>query len=491
MEVSEAVDSLAARTVLPATDETLTRRLLTAHRAAQQLLGVVLALVHQIDASGVAGRAGAPTTTAWLRQRLHLTAAGARRLTVLAAAADAFPVAREALAAGLVGVDQLQAITTALSRLPADAGPAVVDKAAHALVGHARELPADDLSRLGQRILWHVAPDVAERADHEALRREEASADRDRFFTITPDGPAAVRVHGRFDREAAAIIRAALDPLCNPRTAPRVLDPRATHAHLPPAATHDGAARFAGGTLHSADGPPRACPGGGPGPLRSARARDRTRPIAGAAHHVHDSDARRIGGTLAPSVRPATTHAGHALEPHRGGPTPATPPSPTAAHVPPTTNRHHQPDHGRRGPPHGTAPHARTARRPRHHRPTTGQTARPATRRQHAPPRPRRAATTSQTRRRGPPHGQHAPRPRRTAAGGGRRVALMGARPGSVGRMRSSRCAGWSSMPAVCPTTAATGRRSWSPCRSIRCATRSASASSTTATGSAPPRPDG
>jgi hypothetical protein len=32
VEVSEAVDSLAARTVLPATDETLTRRLLTAHR---------------------------------------------------------------------------------------------------------------------------------------------------------------------------------------------------------------------------------------------------------------------------------------------------------------------------------------------------------------------------------------------------------------------------------------------------------------------------
>ena len=74
VEASEAVDSLAVRTVLPADDETLTRRLLTAHRAAQQLLGVVLALVHQIDAAGVAGRAGAPTTTAWLRQRLNVTA---------------------------------------------------------------------------------------------------------------------------------------------------------------------------------------------------------------------------------------------------------------------------------------------------------------------------------------------------------------------------------------------------------------------------------
>jgi hypothetical protein len=295
--VSEAVDELAGRTVLPAGDETLARRLVTAHRAAQQLLGVVLALVHQIDTAGLAGRAGAPSTTAWLRQRLHVTAVGARRLTVLAAAVEGAPPAvRHALASGLVGLDQIQAITAALSRLPADAGP-TVDKAAQALVDHARELPADDLSRLGQRILWHVAPDVAERADHEALRREEASADRDRFFTITPDGPAAVRVHGRFDREAAAIIRAALDPLCNPRTAPlarpSVIGPScATHrgrpptapaetrhaarAHddPPPAASPDGALRTAGATQYAHDRPAPAASSGADGRTAGQRRAD-------------------------------------------------------------------------------------------------------------------------------------------------------------------------------------------------------------------------
>jgi hypothetical protein len=45
----------------------------------------------------------------------------------------------------------------------------------------------------------------------------EAGADRDRHFTMTPDpeGP-GVRVRGRLTAEGAAVIRAAMDPLCQP-----------------------------------------------------------------------------------------------------------------------------------------------------------------------------------------------------------------------------------------------------------------------------------
>jgi len=219
--VVEAVDALAGLPVLPTGDAELIRRLDLVHRAARRLAAVELALVREIDRAGVAGRVGATSTALWLTQRLLLTPGAARRLVLTAAAVDAAPpVLRDGLAAGLLGVDQVRAIAEALGQLPVDVGPEVTVKAAEALVDHARELPAHQLGRLGQRILWHVAPDIAEEADRRSLRRAESQVARDRYLSLTPDGPASVRLSGRLDAESAAVIRAALDPLCSPRIRP-------------------------------------------------------------------------------------------------------------------------------------------------------------------------------------------------------------------------------------------------------------------------------
>jgi hypothetical protein len=219
--VVEAVDALAGLPVLPTGDAELIRRLDLVHRAARRLAAVELALVREIDRAGVAGRVGATSTALWLTQRLLLTPGAARRLVLTAAAVDAAPpVLRDGLAAGLLGVDQVRAIAEALGQLPVDVGPEVTVKAAEALVDHARELPAHQLGRLGQRILWHVAPDVAEEADRRSLRRAESQVARDRYLSLTPDGPASVRLSGRLDAESASVIRAALDPLCSPRIRP-------------------------------------------------------------------------------------------------------------------------------------------------------------------------------------------------------------------------------------------------------------------------------
>ena len=220
--VAEAVDALAARPVLPAGDATLIRRLETVHRAIRRLSGVEVALVREIDAAGVAVRVGAPSTAVWLGLRLLLAPGAARRTVALAAAVDAAPpVVAEALTAGSVGVDQARAIIEALADLPAEVGREVVDKAAAALVGYADQFPPPQLARLGAQILWHVAPAEADQADRVALARSEQRAARDRYLSLTPDGPSTVRVHGRLGVEAAAIVRAALDPLCNPASRPQ------------------------------------------------------------------------------------------------------------------------------------------------------------------------------------------------------------------------------------------------------------------------------
>jgi hypothetical protein len=49
------------------------------------------------------------------------------------------------------------------------------------------------------------------------LERAEQRASRDRYLSLTAEGPSSVRLHGRLDAEAAAVVRAALDPLCAPR----------------------------------------------------------------------------------------------------------------------------------------------------------------------------------------------------------------------------------------------------------------------------------
>ena len=219
-KVAAAVEELADRAGWLVGESALDA-LESVHRLLGQLAAVQLALVREVDGSGAAVRTGASSTTAWLQHRLLLSPVAARRMVTVAAAVDgAPPVVRDALAAGTIGVDQVRVIAGALGSLPPGAGPEVADKAATALVGYAREFPPHQLARIGQRILWHVAPDLAEEAERRGLRQAEQRAFRDRYLSLTPDGPASVRLHGRLDAEAAAVVRAALDPLCSPRSLP-------------------------------------------------------------------------------------------------------------------------------------------------------------------------------------------------------------------------------------------------------------------------------
>lgn len=92
----------------------------------------------------------------------------------------------------------------------------IADDAQSVLIEMAGRFPAYQLRRLGERILAHVAPEIADRADEIALRRQEKRAHRKRFVTLSQPVDGMVRFAGALSVEDAATVTAALQPLCGP-----------------------------------------------------------------------------------------------------------------------------------------------------------------------------------------------------------------------------------------------------------------------------------
>jgi Domain of unknown function (DUF222) len=215
--MATTIDACVSASVWSLPDPELIASLDAVHQAQQRLAAVQLTLVRELDARGVAVTQGASSTPVWLRERLRMSIRSAHRLVRLAAALDRAPgVLREALAAGAVTVEQAQVIAAAVTALPDEVGSAVLDKATATLVDLAGQHEPRTLGGLGERILAVVAPEAAEEAERQALERAERRAFRDRYLSLTDTGDGAVRIHGRLGTEAAATVRAALDPLCVP-----------------------------------------------------------------------------------------------------------------------------------------------------------------------------------------------------------------------------------------------------------------------------------
>jgi hypothetical protein len=92
----------------------------------------------------------------------------------------------------------------------------VVDLAEKTLIGEYADWEPGALRKIADRILAHVAPDLAEDADRRATERDEKRAQQTRAFTLSNNGDGRYRLTGWLDAEAAAIVNAALDPLCKP-----------------------------------------------------------------------------------------------------------------------------------------------------------------------------------------------------------------------------------------------------------------------------------
>ena len=144
----------------------------------------------------------------------------ARRLIALGTQMQARPTLAEAVATGEVTPEQAAVIDGALADLPSEAGPGLVAECETALIVQARAWEPAALGVIGERILALVAPDVADEALRRKLERDEEQAHRVRGFTMTDQGHGVVRVSGSLDAESAAIVRAAIEPLCRPLARP-------------------------------------------------------------------------------------------------------------------------------------------------------------------------------------------------------------------------------------------------------------------------------
>jgi hypothetical protein len=183
----------------------------------QQVAAVCAHVLREVEGRGLPGKRDAVLGTAgWLRQRWRISTGTAHRLVELSRALDRLPQLDAALSTAEVNVEQAAVIAAAVHDLPADVGADTAARAEQALVGMAAEFAPTALRKLGGRILAHVDPGTAERAEGERLRRDAERAYRRRGLSLTDAGAGLVRVTVWLDAEAAAIITAALDPLCTP-----------------------------------------------------------------------------------------------------------------------------------------------------------------------------------------------------------------------------------------------------------------------------------
>ena len=186
------------------------------HAAQQGLHAALLHAVHEIRARDIPAGQHAPSAKTWLRDRLRVSHRAAHQLLDQATAVDRHAGLDTALVAGKVNAEQLAAITIALAGLPKTLDSDIHADAAATLTGWAPHLDPGGLRVAGRRILDHVAPEVADAIEERRIRRAERDAYQQRHLSLTAIGDGRFRLRGILDSEAAAIVTAALDPLCKP-----------------------------------------------------------------------------------------------------------------------------------------------------------------------------------------------------------------------------------------------------------------------------------
>ena len=193
-EVLDEIDALLATVAdasllsLSATEQA--DLLLTAYERAAQLDGLVVHLVGQCDATGMANQLGAPSMTSWLKSTALLHPATAKATVDTARGIrQGMTTTGDALAAGAVSAAAAAVVVPAVADLPGGAAcPAAAD-AERVLVEAAATLDPVTLTRLGRRVLELVDPDAADAHLGAQLEREEARARRRQRHPGSRRGP--------------------------------------------------------------------------------------------------------------------------------------------------------------------------------------------------------------------------------------------------------------------------------------------------------------
>jgi hypothetical protein len=183
------------------------------------------------DRNDVGADSGATSTAVWLAHETRQTRARCHAATRLAQALDGmYDATRAALAAGRINLDQAEVIVKAveaLTREHDDLPPDIRVRAEAHLLDLAGAFDAVQLRRLGKRLFEVVCPEAADKAEADALSREEERARRRATLTMRDNGDGTA--HGRFTLPTlhAALLKKALEALTSPRRLGEArLDPR-------------------------------------------------------------------------------------------------------------------------------------------------------------------------------------------------------------------------------------------------------------------------
>ncbi len=174
------------------TDKELLGWIVAAKQFTDRLEALTLALIGEAARRDAAMTAVGCSLKSWLTEQLRVTNRAAGGLIHRAGVIGARPVLQQAVLAGEVNIEQAAAIGVALGRLPEELSTAQVDAGEATLISYAAQFDATGLSRLGNRLVEVVAPEIAEEADAKRLERERKLAERDRFLTFTADGHGSV-----------------------------------------------------------------------------------------------------------------------------------------------------------------------------------------------------------------------------------------------------------------------------------------------------------
>jgi uncharacterized protein DUF222 len=218
--ISATIDGVADVAVWSLPDDRVEELLAQAHRLEGRLAELSARLVGEVERRELAKRAGGASTGAWLRRRLNLSPAAAKRQVTLASAlVGRLQLTREALAAGDLSTEHARVVVKVMDTLPAGLGAETLVAAERQLLGWCRDFDPMEVARLGRRLWEVVDPDTADAHEAKLLEKQERDAARQRQLTLHADGMGRHLLRGRFDTEAAAVIAAALDPLAQPMPA--------------------------------------------------------------------------------------------------------------------------------------------------------------------------------------------------------------------------------------------------------------------------------
>jgi hypothetical protein len=215
--LGSAVEDCQVSSLAALTDDDILSCLDECAALVSRVAAVQARIVQTIEVRGIARSVGASSTRSLVRDRLRLSPFEAKRLCSLAASLDALDLLGTAVAEGRVNVGQAEVIAASIEELPTEIGAEAHIKAEAHLIDLAAQFDPVDLRKLGRHLVNVVDPDWADRHAAEALRREEERAYAARGFSLATDHlTGRTRISGWLDSESAAVVRAALDPLCAP-----------------------------------------------------------------------------------------------------------------------------------------------------------------------------------------------------------------------------------------------------------------------------------